>query len=90
MHRTLHTKRDGHCQQHPADGIPVLHLHAAAARASLQQQMRTELEGLAAAVAATPPDPTTQPGDGIGIYSPGFKRLGQIEQLVRGGGQAAA
>jgi hypothetical protein len=44
--------------------------------------MRTELAGLDAAVAATPPDPITQPGDGIGIYSPGFKRLGQIQQLV--------
>jgi hypothetical protein len=64
----------------------LLLLLAAAARASLQQQMRDELAGLDAAVAATPVDPLTKPGDGIGIYSPGFKRLGQIEQLVRPAG----
>jgi hypothetical protein len=48
--------------------------------------MRSELAGLDTAVAATPRDPLTRPGDGIGIYSPGFKRLGQIEQLVRPAG----
>ncbi|KAF6254659.1 hypothetical protein COO60DRAFT_1642164 [Scenedesmus sp. NREL 46B-D3] len=52
--------------------------------ASLQQRMRGELVGLDGAVAATPADPITKPGDGLGIYSPGFKRLGQIEQLTAG------
>ncbi|WIA39815.1 hypothetical protein OEZ86_005868 [Tetradesmus obliquus] len=58
------------------------HESDAAAAASLRQALAAELAGLDAAVAATPRDPFTQPGDGIGIYSPGFKRLGEIESLV--------
>lgn len=45
--------------------------------------MDAELSGLHAAVDATPEDPVTKPGVGLGIYSTGFKALGQIEALVR-------
>ncbi|KAF8058948.1 hypothetical protein HT031_005516 [Scenedesmus sp. PABB004] len=57
---------------------------AGAARDALERELAAEARALAAAVAATPPDPVTRPGPGLGIYSPGFNALGRIElQVVR-------
>eukprot|EP00879_Flechtneria_rotunda_P002107 GHRR01002288.1.p1 GENE.GHRR01002288.1~~GHRR01002288.1.p1 ORF type:complete len:734 (+),score=249.35 GHRR01002288.1:60-2261(+) len=57
------------------------HARDGPSKAFLTQQMQGEVSLLKQAVQQTPQDPITQPGDGIGIYSPGFKRLGQIELL---------
>jgi len=76
--------------------VPTASLHADAAaaaaaavdgsgsseRADLVSQVQAELSSMKQAVAATPADPITRPGDGIGIYSPGFKALGEIGELV--------
>eukprot|EP00878_Enallax_costatus_P010043 GHUV01010482.1.p1 GENE.GHUV01010482.1~~GHUV01010482.1.p1 ORF type:complete len:611 (+),score=181.63 GHUV01010482.1:1052-2884(+) len=59
-----------------------------ATRSSHTDQMQSELHALQSAVSALPDDPQTRPGDGIGIYSPGFRRLGQI-QLLTAGARAA-
>lgn len=53
-------------------------------KSSHSNQLQSELSALQSAVSALPDDPHTRPGDGIGIYSPGFRRLGQIQVLVRG------
>jgi hypothetical protein len=47
--------------------------------------MAAEVSRLASAVLRTQRDPITRPGEGIGIYSSGFKRLGKIALLVSGG-----
>jgi hypothetical protein len=44
--------------------------------------VQAELSSMKQAVAATPADPITRPGEGIGIYSPGFRALGEIGELV--------
>lgn len=60
-----------------------MHLHnTGVARDALEADMAQELSLLKQVVSDTPPDPLTKPGEGIGIYSPGYKRLGDIEVLV--------
>jgi tetratricopeptide (TPR) repeat protein len=51
--------------------------HAATARRH-QQEAEAELGLLQRAVAALPPDVTTRPGQGVGIYSPGYQGLGPM------------
>eukprot|EP00775_Hariotina_reticulata_P010681 gene10681-10840_t len=53
-------------------------------RADLEAQVQAELSSMQQAVAATPADPITKPGEGLGVFSPGFKALGEIGQLVAG------
>ena len=48
-------------------------------RNRLEAELNHELALLRQAVSDTAADPLTKPGEGIGIYSPGYKRLGQIE-----------
>lgn len=62
--------------------IPPTTAPGTAARTDLSRRLQDELALLAQAVEDTPADPITKPGDGIGIYSTGFKTLGQIELLV--------
>lgn len=45
--------------------------------------MHREVELLAQVAANTPADAITRPGEGIGVYSPGYKHLTDIELLVR-------
>lgn len=44
--------------------------------------MQQEVELLSQAVNNTPDDVKTRPGEGLGVPSPGFKHLGQMEVLV--------
>lgn len=52
--------------------------------------MRQEVELLAQVAERTPEDTITRPGEGIGVYSPGYKHLTDIELLVRARVMAAA
>jgi hypothetical protein len=47
-----------------------------------EQQMDAEIKQLEQVVQATPADVKTRPGEGLGVPSPGFKHLGQMEVLV--------
>jgi len=55
---------------------------AGEAAQQLEQQMQQEVELLSQAVNNTPDDVKTRPGEGLGVPSPGFKHLGQMEVLV--------
>lgn len=44
--------------------------------------MDQEIKQLDQVVKATPDDVKTRPGEGLGVPSPGFKNLGQMEVLV--------
>jgi hypothetical protein len=47
-----------------------------------EQQMGQEIKSLEQVVKGTPADVKTRPGEGLGVPSPGFKHLGQMEVLV--------
>ena len=49
----------------------------------LEQRMQQEVSLLSSAVSALPDDVVTRPGEGLGVPSPGFKHLAQMELLVR-------
>lgn len=62
----------------------VKHHSAGDAARQAEQQMEQEIELLSQAVNNTPDDVITRPGEGLGVPSPGFKHLAQMELLVRG------